>query len=372
MDGYVGGSLTLTFRLFFFLLAVSYAMNASSRFRFDFESGTWKTTVFALAAIVWASDALTTAMGEEPAAVSVEIAKSFSGHEADVYTVAVSPDNTKLATGSFDKTVRLWDVASGKTIAIYRGHEGKVMCVAFSPDGATLASGSQDKTVRLWTVVSEVKDGEPPEAPEAVKVLKENAAQVHTLAFSPDGDTLAAGTGAKVVHLWNLADGKEIRKIDAHASSVYCVAFSPDGGALATSGLDKAIKLWNVADGKELKNLSGHVEGVFTLTFSIDGKSIFSGSSDRTVRKWDVDGGKEVAVYEGHPGWVCGVGVLPGGKKLVSVDYGGNVNTWNLENGKVEARRRLGNVVIAMTLSPDGQWIATALRGSTAGLLPAK
>ena len=118
--------------------------------------------------------------------------------------------------------------------------------------------------------------------------------------------------------------------------------------------------------------MSGHVEGVFTLTFSSDGKSIFSGSSDRTVRKWDVDGGKEVAVYEGHPGWVCGVGVLPGGKKLVSVDYGGNVNTWNLENGKVEARRRLGNVVIAMTLSPDGQWIAAALRGSTAGLLPAK
>lgn len=310
--------------------------------------------------------------GQGPAPASVDPEKTFAGHEGDVYCVAISPDNTKLATGSFDKTVRLWDLATGKAIAVYRGHEGKVMAVAFSPDGTKLASGGQDKTVRVWTVVTEAAEGDKvADGPAAEQTLKEHPSHLLGLAFSPNGKTIAAATGAKTVHLWNVDDGKETRKIEAHEGSVYVVAFSPDGQKLATGGLDKAVKLWNVADGTELKKFEGHVEGVFTLSFSRDGSFVYSGGSDRTIRKWNLADGMQAALYEGHHGWVCGLGVLPDDKRLVAVDFGGHVYSWDLEKPEIVNSRRLEGVVTAMTLSGDGKWIATAQGGNVAGLLPA-
>ncbi len=313
--------------------------------------------------------ALVSAASVHADAVSVEPAKVFAGHDAEVYSAALSADSGLLATASYDKTVRLWNAGSAQAIATYKGHEAKVMCVAFSPDGQTIVSGSADKTLKLWQVVKQPQERDQTDGPEALRTFKEHPAFVHCVAFSPDGQTIASGSAAKTVHLWKNEDASQLHSLEAHESSVYAVVFSPDGKTLASSGLDTQIKLLNVADAKEIQKLSGHQEGVLALSFSDDGKFLYSGSTDRTVRKWNASDGQQVAVYEGHPGWVCGLGVLSGAERAVSVDYGGHVIVWDTAKGSRLSHRRLPTVVYSMTLSPDRKWIVTSNRGSTASLL---
>jgi dipeptidyl aminopeptidase/acylaminoacyl peptidase len=141
-----------------------------------------------------------------------------------------------MASGSFLKTVKLWEVATGKQRAALQGHDNIVYPVAFSPDGKTLASGSVDRTVKLWDV----------------------------------------------------ATGKERASLLGHADIVYSVAFSPDGKTLASGSWDRTVKLWDVATGKERASLHGHTGQVHSVAFSPDGKTLALGSSDKTVRLWDI------------------------------------------------------------------------------------
>ncbi|MCI5180130.1 MAG: WD40 repeat domain-containing protein, partial [Candidatus Electrothrix sp. AW3_4] len=136
----------------------------------------------------------------------------------------------------------LWDTASGKEKNVFRGHQGRVFSVAFSPDGKTLASASGeeildngDNTVRLWDVASGKEK----------KVFKGHQDVVFSVAFSPDGKTLASASFDKTIRLWDLASGKEKNVFRGHQGRVFSVAFSPDGKTLASASEDETIRLWN-------------------------------------------------------------------------------------------------------------------------------
>jgi WD40 repeat protein len=222
--------------------------------------------------------------------LSPEHIRTLSGHTDSVCSVAFSPDGKILASGSWDDTIKLWDVATGTLLRTLQGHTDLVWSVAFSPDGKILASGSgwPDNAIKLWDVATGT----------LLRTLSGHTDFVRSVAFSPDGKILASGSCGKregylcvqgEIKLWDVATGRELRTLAGHTDFVCSVAFSPDGKILASGSRDKTIKLWDVATGRELRTLAGHTSDVLSVAFSPDGKLLASGSWDKTIKLWDVE-----------------------------------------------------------------------------------
>ncbi|CAN1213171.1 hypothetical protein TUMEXPCC7403_23400 [Tumidithrix helvetica PCC 7403] len=266
-------------------------------------------------------------------------------HSAIVISVAFSPDGKTIATGSWDNTVKLWNL-EGKEIQSFKGHSGSVISVAFSPDGKTIATGSGDNTVKLWNL--ERKE---------IQALKGHSASVISVAFSPDGKTIATGSADKIVKLWNL-EGKEIQSFKGHRASVSSVAFSPDGKTIATGSWDNTVKLWNL-EGKEIQSFKGHSGSVSSVAFSPDGKTIATGSGDKTVKLWNLEG-KEIQSFKGHSGSVSSVAFSPDGKTIATGSGDKTVKLWNLEGKEIQSFKGHSGSVSSVAFSPDGKTIAIA------------
>ncbi len=245
----------------------------------------------------------------------------LSAHHAGAVTcVAFSPDGTRLASGSGDKTVKLWDTATGKTFATLQGHSDFVLSVAFSPDGTRLASGSGGyKTVKLWDTATG----------KAIATQQGHIQDVFSVAFSPDGTRLASGSGDNTVKLWDTATGKAIVTLQGHLGDVFSVAFSPDGTRLASGSADNTVKLWDAATGKAIATLEGHFGDVFSVAFSPDGTRLASGSGDKTVKLWDAATGKAIATLMGHSSYVQSVAFSPDGTRLASGSGDRTVKLWD-------------------------------------------
>jgi parallel beta-helix repeat protein len=250
--------------------------------------------------------------------LSPEHIRTLSGHTGSVHSVAFSPDGKILASGSWDWTIKLWDVATGKEIRTLSGHTGSVHSVAFSPDGKILASGSDE--IKLWDVTTGT----------LLRTLQGHTAFVESVAFSPDGKILASGSWDNTIKLWDVATGTLLRTLQGHTYYVYSVAFSPDGKILASGSDDHTIKLWDVATGRELRTLRGHTGGVDSVAFSPDGKILASGSRDRTIKLWDVATGTEIRTLTGHTSYVYSVAFSPDGKVLASGAGGGEILLWDV------------------------------------------
>jgi WD40 repeat protein len=214
----------------------------------------------------------------------------LEGHTEAIYGIAFSPDGALLASGSRDKSVRMWEVGIGKEVFFSLEHGNEVHSVAFSPDGATLVSGGGDGKIRLWDV----------QTGQEIEILEAHPVQVDCLAFSPDGKLLAsAGNYDTEIRLWDTRTWQPVTILRGHDwgvghYGVFALAFNDAGTLLASGGGDFSIRLWDVADpaspsfGTELAALQRHSDWVDSLIFSPDGTEIISASSrDGTIRIWE-------------------------------------------------------------------------------------
>lgn len=174
------------------------------------------------------------------------------------------------------------------------GHSNAVTSVAFSPDGATLASGSEDKTIEMWKL----------DAGKRWYTLTGHSDWVTCVAFSPDGATLASGGRDKMIHIWDLNKGKRWYTLTGHSDRVSAVAFSRDGQVLASGSRDKTVQLWNLNKGRRMSALTGHAGAVEAVAFSPGGEFLASGSRDKTVQLWDWQNNRSICTLAEHGDWV--------------------------------------------------------------------
>jgi WD40 repeat protein len=215
----------------------------------------------------------------------------FGGSPGTYTYIVFTPDDRSVATAYPDKTIRLWDAATGEPLRQIGRHHERVNLFAFSPDGKVLAVTYADRAVRLWDSVTGKELGRL-HCPDGMAL---------SLTFSPDGKILAAGLAAlrengefavegTLLRLWEVATGKLIKQVHGDWHSTCSVAFSPDGKTLAAGTRLDTVHLWEVASGLERGRFTGHQSSVETLAFAPDGQLLASGSGDGTALIWDVTG----------------------------------------------------------------------------------
>jgi WD40 repeat protein len=237
----------------------------------------------------------------------------------DVAGLAFAPDGRQFLSAA-GATLYLWDLQTGRVLTRFTGHTSTVRAVAFAPGGRRALSGGDDRTVRFWDV----------QTGRDWRRFTGHTGEVTSVAFAPDGRLALSGSRDGSLRLWDLQTAKELPRFAAQKGPVLSVAWSPDGRQVLATYFDTTLRLFDVEDGRELRRFQGHTRMVAAVAFSPDGQRALSGSHDQTVRLWDVESGGELCCFEGHGGPVTCVAFAPDGRHAFSGGLDKTICWWQL------------------------------------------
>ncbi|HLO52341.1 MAG TPA: NB-ARC domain-containing protein [Kamptonema sp.] len=323
-----------------------------------FNSQVWSVAFSLDGKIIVASDKQTLRLWQVGETDNVTEFQTIIGWANSVWSVAISQTLIKsaIACGGAGGTVTLWDLQTRQCLRTLNRHQKSVRSVAFNPDGETLASAGEDKTIWLW----EVNTG------QAKLPLLGHTGCVWSVAFSPDSKILASGSSDRTIRLWDISSGGTLQILKSHESWVLSVAFAPDGRFFASSSADQTIRLWDISTGECLKILFGHQGLIWSIAFSPDGNTLASASEDKTIKLWDVDTGECRQTLQGHSSLVLSTVFSPDGELLATTSADQTIRLWDSITGAcVKVFESHSSAIWSVAFAADSKILASGSNDET-------
>ena len=275
--------------------------------------------------------------------------RTLEGHSASVEGVAVTADGKRAVSASWDVTLKVWDLDTGRAMRTLEGHSSSVMAVAVTPDGKRAVSASHDKTLKVWDL----------DTGRALRTLKGHSNRVSGVAVTPDGKRAVSASWDGTLKVWDLETGRALRTLEGHSKAVLGVAVTPDGKRAVSASEDDTLKVWDLATGRAVSTLQGG--RVSAVAVTPDGEQAVAASSDKTLTVWHLETGRALGTLEGHSAHVSGVAVTPDGKRAVSASWDKTLKVWNLETGHaLRAMEGHSDSVLSVALTPGGKRAVSA------------
>jgi len=260
-----------------------------------------------------------------------------------VRAVAYAPDGRRLAVATPDTTVHLRETTNGDIVQVLHGHRAPVACLAYSSDGQMLASASEDGMIKLWN-----RDG------GEIHTLTNHVGAIYAIAFTPDSAKLASAGNDQMIRLWDCGTGTELAKLAGHTGAIRALAIAPDGQTLFSGGDDRTIKIWNLPKRTAIQSLDGHTAPVRALAYASNGV-LASGSDDATVKLWNFGEPAARLTLVGHTGPVLALAFTPQGTTLVSAGNDKSIRVWNPADGQPRGVLiRHSKIVTSLAMHPFG------------------
>jgi WD40 repeat protein len=243
-----------------------------------------------------------------------------------VGSIAVSPDNTRVVSGSADGRIRLWNVGEGNVIGDpWDGHNAIVRCLDWSPNGLEILSGSEDDTLRRWN---------PDTGKQIISTTETGHGWVFAVKYSPQGDKYASCGMDGIIRVWS-NDGEPLNEIKGHGDTVKTFCWAMDGAHIFSAGgsalSDCIIRQWQPIDGKERIVLRGHANTITSLCLSPDARYLVGALIDRSIRIWDLRTNRSVGSPLLHDNDLCDLAISPDGKYIVAAGVDAKIYVWNLD-----------------------------------------
>ena len=287
----------------------------------------------------------------EPPPQNWKCQKTLTGHSDWVACVAITEDGKKIASGSFDGKIKIWDLESGELIRLVAEKQGVIYAIALNSKAEIIASGSSDLSVQLWDWNTGA----------VMETVREHSGSIRSLAISQDGKTLASGSFDQTIKVISLDSGKPISTLTGHLGAVSAIAFCPDGQILASGSGDGNIKIWHWNTGQLLHTISGDIGAIGAIAFHPNGLFLASASTDRTIKLWHLGTLEKIHTFTGHAGAVTAVTFTPDGESLISGSADGTLKIWHLSSYELVSTLN-GNSdssVVSAAISPNGQIIVS-------------
>jgi WD40 repeat protein len=279
-----------------------------------------------------------------------ELIRTLEGHSASVSCVAVTTDGRRTVSASYDKTLKVWDLESGRALRTLDGHSDSVSGVAVTADGRAV-SASSDRTLKIWDL----------ESGQELRTLKGHSASVNGVAVTADGKRAVSASSDRTLKVWDLQSGRELRSLEGHSDWVNGVVVTEDGKRAVSASYDKTLKVWDLETGRELRMMQGHAYVVSGVAMTGDGKRAVSASWDQTLKVWDPETGRELRTLAGHTGYATSVAVTGDGKRAVSASSDHTLKVWDLESGQeLRTLEAHSASVSGVAVTTDGQRVVSA------------